>query len=69
MAEYLVSWEIDVEADSSKEAAEIAAKTLKGQNLEALVFKVLNERTNNHVLVNLLKGDDIPWLKKGHQNE
>ena len=42
---YLVKWEIDIWANSPKEAAKEALKIQRDPNSEAVVFKVLENET------------------------
>jgi len=47
MTSYRVSWEIDVEADSPREAAEKALEIQKRPDSTATVFRVLSSHENN----------------------
>ena len=45
-----VIWDIDVEADSPKEAAEKALETHRDTNSIATVFKVIDEKGNETIV-------------------
>ena len=43
MPHYYVTWDIDVDADSSREAAEVAHATQRDPGTMATVFRVMDE--------------------------
>ena len=53
--EYRVIWEIDIEAESPKAAAEEALNIQQDKGSEARVFKVTNPITNKEYLIDLLE--------------
>ena len=61
--QYLVKWEIDITADSVREAAKEALEIQQDKNSEALAFDVYEKATNSETAVNLLaertEGSDI----------
>jgi hypothetical protein len=61
--QYLVKWEIDITADSVREAAKQALEIQQDKTSEALAFDVYEKATNSETAVNLLdertEGSDI----------
>lgn len=55
MPQYLVKWEIDIEADSPKEAAYEAWKIQQRHDSEALVFDVVTQATGKEEKIDLLE--------------
>ena len=53
MADYLVTWQIDIEADSYREAAEQALVIQRDPDSTATVFDVHRKRTGHFVRVDL----------------
>lgn len=55
---YLVTWEIDMDADSPEEAARDALRIQRKADSIATVFDVTDTETGDNVTVDLLKGQD-----------
>ena len=53
---YLVTWEMDIYADSPKEAAEKAWGNMRAQGSTANVFTVFN-KDGDKIIVDLLEGE------------
>jgi hypothetical protein len=58
MTSYVVSWEIDAEADSPREAAEFARRQQTAPDTWAVVFNVTDIATGETVRVDLLDDED-----------
>lgn len=59
MALYHVTWEIDLEADNPREAAQTALSWLQEKGCECVIFGVKeHESTAEEEFVNLLETDD-----------
>lgn len=58
MKSYLISWEIDLHADSPREAAEKAFEIQRDPASEALFFEVIEHGTNEHINVDLMEEDE-----------
>jgi hypothetical protein len=61
--QYLVKWEIDITADSPREAVKLALEIQQDKTSEALAFDVYEKATNSETAVNLLdertEGSDL----------
>ena len=70
---YLVTWEIDIEADSPKAAADQAFEIMQRNNTSATVFIVKDKDTSKSILVDLLdegdKPNSIEMIKVGAGNK
>jgi len=51
MPEYLVTWEIDIEADSPEEAAKRALLIQRDQGSEATIFNVTEENSDKTQII------------------
>ena len=52
--EYTVIWEIDIEANSPKEAAEQALKIQRDSSSDAVYFTIREQLSGNEVAIDLL---------------
>ena len=55
MNSYLVSWDIDVEADNPREAAKQAEELFKRSDSTATFFNVIDKSTGEETLIDLLE--------------
>ena len=53
MTQYLVKWEIDIEADNPEEAARKALEIQRDRNSRALVFDVIHEANDYKWMIDL----------------
>ena len=58
MSDYLVKWEIDIEADSPEEAAELARKWQKDTSAGVGAFNVVRPQTDEEWFIDLDNPDD-----------
>ena len=58
MAQYLVTWEIDIDADNPEEAALIAKEIQIDPGSEAVFFTVKEQSTGEVFNIDLLKHDE-----------
>ena len=58
MPEFLVTWQIDIEADNAKEAAEKALEIMKDPESIATVFEIENKKKKTLHIIDLTYGDE-----------
>lgn len=58
MASYLVSWDIDVEADNPTDAARQAEDLFRHPGSTATFFNVIDKSTSDETLVELLENEN-----------
>lgn len=67
MADYLVTWQIDIEADSPEEAAEIALRIQRDAGSDATCFEVSDKDSLINTVVDLAQEEieNVPCVKCG----
>ena len=63
--EYTVTWEIQIDADSPRKAAEEAREIQRDHGSEAVFFTVENMETSEKTDVDLLYDEDVDDVKEG----
>lgn len=66
--EYLVTWTIEIEADSHRDAAEEALEAMKDPINEALYFEVRQLSNNSIKFIDLYEEEEPTPLERGYDN-